>query len=111
VLQNLIDNALKHTPSGGVVSVSAIAGSESIEFVIEDSGVGIAEEQLSFIFDRYQRSSTIDKRKSSGTGLGLAIVKKIMEIHHSRITVRSKLNEGTSFNFWLPVYGGSVQAG
>jgi signal transduction histidine kinase len=109
VLQNLIDNALKHTPRGGVVSVSAIDGKESVEFIIEDSGVGIAEEDLSYIFDRYQRSSLHGQQHTAGTGLGLAIVKKILEIHQSRITVKSRVNVGTAFNFWLPVYTKQMQ--
>jgi signal transduction histidine kinase len=109
VLQNLIDNALKHTPRGGVVSVTTIGGEQSVEFIIKDSGAGIAEEDLSFIFDRYQRSTPQEQRHASGTGLGLAIVKKIMEIHHSKITVKSRLNEGTAFNFWLPVYAKQMQ--
>lgn len=109
VLQNLIENALKHTPAGGTVAVNATGGKETVEFSIEDSGVGIEEENLVYIFDRYQRSAAKQKEKVAGIGLGLAIVKKILDIHQSKIEVKSKVNEGTSFNFWLPVYTRKMQ--
>ncbi len=104
VLQNLIDNAIKFTPEGGSVTVKTIEVSNQIEISVTDTGKGIPEEQLPFVFDRYQIG---DKRLSldnQNTGLGLAIVKKILEIHDATIKLTSKINHGTSFAFKLPQY-------
>jgi len=74
-----------------------------LKFRITDTGVGIPEEQLSAVFDRYATMKNGAVKK--GTGLGLAIANKIMELHNSTLNVRSKVNEGTTFSFSLPIYG------
>lgn len=104
VLQNLIDNAIKFTPEGGKVTIETNEVDRYIEIRVSDTGKGIPEEQIPFVFDRYHIG---DKRLSldnQNTGLGLAIVKKILEIHDATIKLSSKLNQGTSFAFQLPQY-------
>lgn len=104
VLQNLIDNALKFTPDGGTITIQTNELDDAVEIQVADTGVGIPEEQIPFVFDRYHIG---DKRLSldkNNTGLGLAIVKKILEIHDATINLKSKLNQGTSFSFQLPYH-------
>lgn len=101
-IQNLLDNALKHTPEGGEVTLDLSSSDQDVKIGISDTGVGIKESEQSAIFDRYRQA----KRESSsdGVGLGLAIVKKIMELHNTTIKVISKPNEGSTFEFYLPSY-------
>ncbi|MCE7996551.1 MAG: HAMP domain-containing histidine kinase [Roseivirga sp.] len=104
VLQNLIDNALKFTPEGGTITIKTNELENDVQIEVADTGVGIPEEQIPFVFDRYHIG---DKRLSldkNNTGLGLAIVRKILEIHDATISLTSKLNQGTSFAFQLPYY-------
>ena len=101
VLQNLLDNAIKFTPAGGSISVELLEKINGVEIKISDSGIGISEEELPFIFDRYHKNTQI---RSNGIGLGLAIVKKILELHDSVISVKSKINKGTSFIFHIQAY-------
>ena len=100
VLENLVVNALKNTPSGGHVSLAAFAQGTQIRVEVTDDGKGIAEAALPHIFDRFYSEDT--SSKSSGHGLGLAIVKKIMELHQSTVSVNSGPNNETVFSFWLP---------
>ncbi len=110
VLQNLIDNAIKFTEDGGIITIETHQLEKNVEIKVTDTGVGISENEIPYVFDRYHAKSKvdsidsdIDSRKVS-TGLGLAIVKKILEIHNATINLTSKLNHGTSFSFKLPVY-------
>jgi signal transduction histidine kinase len=103
VFQNLLDNALKFTPPGGQVSLSLSTSGNQVEVHIVDSGPGIPEEQQAFVFDRYYQNGKSPNKKK-GAGLGLAIVKKILELHDSSISVKSRIKEGTAFIFQLPVY-------
>ncbi len=102
-LQNLIENAIKYTESGGKVTLSIKRQDKNIEINITDTGTGIPISEQPFIFDRYKQ---VDKsaKKQHGYGLGLAIVKKIMDLHDTTITVLSKPKEGSSFIFNLPAY-------
>ncbi len=101
VFQNLLDNALKHTSSGEKVTISVKAqGSKSVEVSIKDTGIGIIEDELPYIFERYKKAKNNTKE---GAGLGLAIVKKILDLHQIEISVDSKINKGTQFRFELPV--------
>jgi len=103
VLHNLLDNALKFTPHGGEIILELDQKSEEIEIRISDTGVGIAEEDIPHLFERYYTKSRSQENKESGTGLGLAIVKRILELHDRTIQVMSKPNMGTTFSFSLPV--------
>lgn len=99
-LNNLIDNAIKHTPEEGAVELDVSSEAGQVRVSISNTGDGISEEDLDHIFDRYFTKSKTD---GEGTGLGLAIVKNIMEIHNSMIQVQSKVRERTTFFFQLPI--------
>lgn len=98
VLQNLVDNALKHTPKGGKIVLELVKKSNLMEVRVADTGVGIPASELPYVFDRYRKAGS---RKREGAGLGLAIVKKILEMHQAEIFVSSRENEGTEFWFAL----------
>jgi signal transduction histidine kinase len=98
VFQNLLDNAIKFTPHGGNIQVALTHDPKGVRVEIADNGPGILPEELPFVFDRYHKAG---KASSSGAGLGLAIVKKILEIHGSKIEVRSTYGQGTKFGFVL----------
>jgi len=105
VLENLIENAIRHTPEGGSVTLLLVPEAESVIVKVADTGCGIPEEELGRIFDRFYR---LEKSRSSdkggNAGLGLAIANRILELHQSKISVESKVNVGTTFLFNLPVY-------
>jgi signal transduction histidine kinase len=100
VLQNLIENAIKFTPRGGSVVIESVRTNGSVQTLVCDSGVGIPEEDLPHIFDRFYRARA--RTETPGTGLGLSIARKILELHGGHIAVRSRVNEGTVFMFDLP---------
>ncbi|MCI4669855.1 MAG: HAMP domain-containing histidine kinase [Bacteroidia bacterium] len=103
VLQNLIENAIKHSPENSEIILNLSEADSKLELSVKNTGVGIPEEDLPKIFDRYYKAEKhYGERK--GTGLGLAIVKNILEMHESIIKVKSKVGEYTSFAFALPVY-------
>ena len=101
VLENLIDNAIRYTPSGGTIKLSLEQQSNSVEVGIQDSGIGLTEEDIPHIFERYYRGQKPTEYQQQSTGLGLAIVKRILELHNSVISVESQLNQGTCFSFPL----------
>jgi signal transduction histidine kinase len=101
VINNLVDNALKHTPSGGRVTIIALQPSAGfIEITVSDSGPGIPPDQLKHVFERFYRVDTSGTK--TGTGLGLAIAREIIRAHSGNIAVLSKLKEGTQFIVTLP---------
>ena len=103
VLTNLIDNAVRHTAEGGSVTMKVSSTSEKgLYFSVVDTGSGIPEEDLPFVFERFYKADKARTRGRSGTGLGLAIAKNIVEAHKGSIHVQSKLDEGTTFSFYLP---------
>jgi signal transduction histidine kinase len=102
VLENLVRNAIRFTPVGGEVTLSIAERPQSVAVAVSDTGAGIPDNEISHIFDRFYRSSQNDGARSDSSGLGLAIVKKILDLHKSRITVVSKVNAGTRFEFELP---------
>lgn len=102
VLTNLIDNAVRHTPEAGAVTVSLTEGKGGFLFNVKDTGSGIPEEDLPFVFERFYKADKARTRGKSGTGLGLAIAKNIVEAHRGHIQVHSKLKQGTTFTFFLP---------
>lgn len=103
VLQNLLDNALKHTPANGQVSLVLENAEKGVQVRVADSGPGIPEEQQAHIFERHRQLDNKKHIVSSGSGLGLAIVKKILEIHQSTIHVRNREQRGAEFFFQLPL--------
>lgn len=117
VLTNLIGNALKYTPAGGRVEVRVACADREVEIAVSDTGQGIRPEDLPHVFERFYRADRSRSRgpstlgqdwgqaagaSSGGTGLGLAIAKHIVEAHGGRISVRSRLDEGSTFAFTLP---------
>jgi two-component system, OmpR family, sensor kinase len=104
VFTNLVDNALRFTPSGGVIVLRASAVKEGILVSVSDTGAGISDEAQAHIFDRfYQADPSRGGGAKHGSGLGLAIVKEIIQAHGGRIGVRSRLGEGTTFEIFLPL--------
>ncbi|MFN2745545.1 MULTISPECIES: ATP-binding protein [Bacillus] len=102
VLTNLIDNALRHTNASGTVHVEVQSAASGLKTAVKDSGSGIPEEDLPFIFERFYKADKARTRGKGGTGLGLAIVKNIVDAHNGSIAVHSRLNEGTTFTFYIP---------
>ncbi|AEF93219.1 integral membrane sensor signal transduction histidine kinase [Desulfotomaculum nigrificans CO-1-SRB] len=103
VLINLIDNAIRHTHTGGRVILRVSSKANQVHLRISDTGEGIAPEDLPMIWERFYKGDKSRTRARGGTGLGLAIVKRIVEGHGGQINVDSKLNVGTTFNIVLPV--------
>ncbi|HEY75417.1 MAG TPA: GAF domain-containing protein [Thermoflexia bacterium] len=107
VVDNLVSNAVRYTPSGGRVEVST--GLKRAEdrvwatITVADTGIGIPEEELPFIFDRFYRGETPRRMQISGTGLGLAIVKELVEMHGGWVTAESEVGKGSTFTVWLPL--------
>jgi signal transduction histidine kinase len=102
VLLNLLSNALKFTPEGGRIDVSAGVHDEVAEVSVTDTGVGIAPEDQEAVFEEFRQVGTADK-KVEGTGLGLALSRKFIELHGGRIWVKSQVGHGSTFTFTLPV--------
>lgn len=107
VIVNLLDNALRHTPSGGRVRLEAHADGGVAEISVSDTGTGIPSTALPHIFERFYVVDAARARSGSGTGLGLAIVKHIVEAHGGSIQVNSELGAGAKFVCMLPREGGA----
>lgn len=103
VLTNLIDNAMRHTPKGGKIQLIIIPENKGIRVEVKDSGTGISDEDLTFVFERFYKADKARTRGRAGTGLGLSIAKNIIEAHHGNISVKSKQGQGTTFSFYLPL--------
>ncbi|MFZ5640504.1 MAG: two-component system histidine kinase PnpS [Bacillota bacterium] len=102
LLINLLDNAIKYTPAGGRIKIEAAPAQQGIKVTVSDTGIGIPEESLPRLFERFYRVDKARSREMGGTGLGLAIVKHILELHGGSIEVSSELGRGTVFTFYLP---------
>ena len=102
VFSNLIANAIKYNRPNGTIKVTLREKDNWIAVDVEDTGKGIPEEHLPYIFDQFYRVKTNDGRKSKGTGLGLSIAKKIVEVHGGNIQVASELGKGSTFTVLLP---------
>jgi signal transduction histidine kinase len=109
VLANLVNNALRHTPAGGMVQVRAMRDDDEARIEIQDTGEGIDPKDLPHIFERFYRGEKSRSRATGGTGLGLAIAKGIVEAHGGQIGVQSDPGQGTCFFFSLPAGGARPQ--
>lgn len=103
VIQNLLDNAIRYTLPGGMVTITLEASQKDIQFSIEDSGIGIPKDQQGNIFEKFFRGSNAVRMKTEGNGLGLFIAKNIIEAHKGKIWFRSEEGKGTTFYFTLPL--------
>lgn len=102
VLDNLIDNAIRHTPQGGQIHIQTQAYAAGVQISVQDSGAGITAEDLPHVFSRFYRADKSRHRHDGGSGLGLAIAKSIVEHHNGRIWVESTIGQGATFHFTLP---------
>jgi signal transduction histidine kinase len=103
VLRNLLANAIAYTPEGGTVSVMARTAGAEVEVSVKDTGIGIAPEELPYVFERFYRVDKSRARKTGGTGLGLAIVKQLVQAHGGRVWAESTPGAGSTFAFTLPL--------
>ncbi|HEY0734604.1 MAG TPA: ATP-binding protein [Herpetosiphonaceae bacterium] len=103
VIRNLLNNAMRHTPAGGKISISAAAADSEILVEVRDTGSGIAPEHLPYIFERFFRADRSRNRATGGAGLGLTIVKQLVKAHGGRIWAESTRGLGTVFTFALPI--------
>jgi signal transduction histidine kinase len=102
VVLNLLFNALKFTPSGGRVELRAEKRDEDFVIIVSDTGIGIAEKNLPFVFDRFWQADSSAQRKYQGVGIGLALVKELIEMMHGAVAVESQEGKGTTFTVRLP---------
>lgn len=105
VVMELVDNAIKFTPSGGKINVGLETVDNFAQFHVADTGIGISPERLSEIFEPYHQLDGASTRRYGGIGLGLALVKKIVEAHGSEVVVISDVGKGTLIKFHLPITG------
>jgi signal transduction histidine kinase len=102
VLLNLLSNALKFTPEGGQIDITARLHDDRAEVSVADTGIGIAPTDQDTVFEEFRQVGTADK-KAEGTGLGLALSRKFIELHGGKIWVQSEVGRGSTFTFTLPV--------
>jgi len=107
-IANLVDNAIKYTPSGGTVTVGLQVVGQEVHILISDTGVGIAPEDQVRLFEKFYRIRRRGMEDVPGSGLGLAIVKSIVERHGGRVWLESQLNRGSTFTIALPFRKPSV---
>jgi signal transduction histidine kinase len=109
-LINVLDNALRYTPSGGAVTVRLLVIGQEVAVAVEDTGHGIEPESIPHLFERFYRTDWARAKDSAGTGLGLPIVKEIMDAHGGSISVTSEVNKGSVFTLRLPALAQTVPA-
>jgi signal transduction histidine kinase len=102
ILWNLLSNAVKFTPENGNVTFRLWLEDDNAVFQVEDTGIGIPEEQLPLLFEKFQQLDTPYRRRYEGTGLGLALTKQLVELHRGRIEVESTVGAGSIFTVWIP---------
>ncbi len=103
VILNIVSNAVKYTPDGGEIAVSATQAEGHVYIRVQDNGIGIPEADLPHIFDRFYRVDKARSRESGGTGLGLSIARELAQLHGGDITVESRVGEGTVMTLSLPI--------
>ncbi len=110
ILTNLLGNAVKYSPAGGVITTRVCRDGDKLLFAVTDQGIGIPHDQLEKIFDRFHRVHSGDSQRVGGTGIGLFLVKNLVEAHHGVIWVESTLGKGSTFYFTLPLAPQSAEA-
>ena len=109
VLDNLLTNAIKFSPVGGVIEIIMESGKGYIRVTITDEGPGIKSENLDDLFKPFKKIDSDSTKDKKGTGLGLAISKKMIELHNGTLTFKPSKNQGASFSFKLPANPSSFQ--
>ncbi|WP_047984068.1 sensor histidine kinase [Ornithinibacillus californiensis] len=104
VLTNIINNALQYTPVGKKVFVKMVDSNDYLGLFVKDEGIGIAREDLPYLFERFYRGDKSRDRKTGGIGIGLSIVKALVDAHQGKIKIESKLNAGTEVTVFFPKY-------
>jgi signal transduction histidine kinase len=102
IMQNLLDNAVRYSPEGGLITISASAPKDKLMVSVKDTGIGIPKAEQERIFERFYRVDAARSRESGGTGLGLSIAKHLVEAHGGRIEVDSEIGRGSTFIIILP---------
>ena len=102
VIVNIVSNSIKYTPEGGIIKVYVGSVNGNAYFKVIDNGIGIPQEDLNRIFERFYRVDKARSRKMGGTGLGLSIVKELIDGNNGTITINSKPNQGTEVIVTLP---------
>ncbi len=101
LIERVLGQALAYTDAGGVVRLGLVPEQDGVTIKVSDTGVGIAEEEISHVFERFYRVGTGDRGKGHHSGLGLAITKSILDLHGVQMHVGSKVGMGTTFSFTL----------
>jgi two-component system phosphate regulon sensor histidine kinase PhoR len=109
ILDNLVDNALKHTPAGGQVAIRWETDHSSVTIAVADTGAGIPRQHLPRIFERFYRADKARSREGGGTGLGLAIVKHLAQVFGGEVAVNSQVGQGSTFKVTVPLLGETAQ--
>lgn len=102
ILWNLLTNAIKFTPEDGTVTLRLWVEDDTAIFQVEDTGIGIPEEKIPLLFEKFQQLDTPYRRRYEGTGVGLALTKQLVELHRGRIEVESTVGIGSIFTVWIP---------
>lgn len=103
---NLLENAIKFTPSGGQITVELSGGQHGVLMSVTDTGIGIPAELQDRVFERFFRAQQAGAEHIGGSGLGLSLVRSIVKLHGGRVSLTSELNQGTTVMVWLPEYSG-----
>ena len=104
IIRNLLSNALKFTPQGGLIVIKMVKNVSFIEIIITDSGVGITKENIEKILSDDEFHTTRGTANEKGTGLGLKLCKSFIIANHGTLKIESELNKGTKFSFTLPTH-------
>jgi signal transduction histidine kinase len=110
ILVNLLANALKFTPAGGQISVEVVERDRKVSICVRDTGIGVPEDQLERIFEPFAQAKRALQAADAGVGLGLAISRQLARAMHGDLTVRSVVNQGSTFTLTLPVADGAAKA-
>ncbi len=110
ILLNLLFNALKFTPAGGMVQLNASRQNGKMLLTVSDTGVGISDEKIAYVFDRFWQADNSSQRKNQGVGIGLALVKELVEVQDGKVEVRSEVGRGSVFTVSLPYLRADHQA-